>query len=83
MGKSVHNILDLVNKQCHLYNYYGSTECSGAVIQYLITNNNDDVDFVPLGRPMPNVHVYLLDDYLQPIIPGVQTGEIVIGGNID
>ncbi|CAF1354197.1 unnamed protein product [Adineta steineri] len=55
-------------------------KCTGAVTQYMITTNKDDVEFLPIGRPMPNTHIYLLDDYLQPIIPGVQTGQIVIGG---
>jgi non-ribosomal peptide synthetase component F len=82
MAKNVNSILDFINENCRLYNYYGSIECTGAAIQNMITDNNNNIEFLPLGRPLSNVHVYLLDDYLQPIIPGVQTGEIVIGGNI-
>ena len=82
MANNVYSILGFVNEHCRLYNFYGPAECTGAAIQYMITNNNDAVEFLPIGRPLPNVHVYLLDEYLQPIIPGVQTGDIFIGGNI-
>ena len=50
--------------------------------QYMIANNNDNTEVLPIGRPLPNVHIYLLDEYLQPTIPGIQSGEIVIGGSI-
>jgi non-ribosomal peptide synthetase component F len=82
MVSNVCNILDFVNQHCHFHNYYGCTECTGIASQYMIVGNNDDVEFLPIGRPIPNVHIYLLDNYLQPTIPSVQTGEIVIGGNI-
>jgi non-ribosomal peptide synthetase component F len=78
----VHNTLDFVSKHCRFYNCYECTECTGAAIQHMITRNNDDFGILPIGRPMTNVHIYILDQYLQPTIPGVQTGEIVIGGNI-
>ena len=81
MTSSVHNTLDFVSKHCHFYNYYERTECTGAAIQHMITGNDEDAGVVLIGRPMANVHIYLLDEYLQPIIPGFQTGEIVIGGN--
>ena len=35
-----------------------------------------------MGRPTSNAHIYLVDEYLQPTIPGVQTGEIIIRGKI-
>ncbi|CAF4941757.1 unnamed protein product, partial [Rotaria socialis] len=36
-------------------------------------------NYVPIGRPLSNTYVYLLDEFLQAVIPG-QQGEIVIGG---
>ena len=76
------NNLNFVNKDCRFYNCYDRTECSGTAIRYMITGNNDEVGVLPIGRPIPNVHIYLVDEYLQLTIPGVQTGEIVIGGKI-
>jgi len=69
-----------LNEHCQLFNCYGYTECTGTVIQYLIGDN--DVKFVPIERLLTNIHIYLLDKYLQPVIPDVQIGEIVIGGKI-
>lgn len=73
-------ISNFVNEHCQFNNYYRRTECIGEVIQYL--PRNDDGQSLSTGRLLPNVQIYLLDDYLQPVIPGIQIGEIVIGGNI-
>jgi non-ribosomal peptide synthetase component F len=81
IGSGASKILSFLNEHCRFYNYYGCAECTGAVSQYMIANNYDNMEFLLIGRPMPNVHIYLLDEYLQPVIPGIQTGEIVIGGN--
>ena len=78
----VRNSSPFVNKQCHFYNCYGHMECSGTAIQYVTSGNRNESEILPMGRPMANVRIYLVDEYLQPIIPGVQTGEILIGGKI-
>jgi len=75
------NILNFLNKNCRFYYYYGCTECTGTATQCIYESNKDDTELLPIGRPLPNVHIYLLDEYFQPVIPGVQTGEIAIGGN--
>src|SRR5262249_48597815 len=36
-------------------------------------------DRVPLGRPVSNVHIYVVDEQLQPVAPGAP-GEIVFSG---
>jgi non-ribosomal peptide synthetase component F len=82
MANSVADILPFVNEDCHFYNNYGPVEYTGAAIQYLISSKDDIIGQLPIGQPMPNVHIYLLDDYDQPVIHGIQIGEIVIGGNI-
>ncbi|CAF1258490.1 unnamed protein product [Rotaria sordida] len=60
----------------------GNLKCTGTATQYIYEGNNNAAELLPIGRPLPNVHIYLLDEYFQPVIPGVQTGEIIIGGNI-
>ena len=75
----VRDSLPFINKQCRFYNCYGHPECSRTAIQYLISNDKSAGEVLPIGRPMSNVHIYLVDEYLQPTIPGVQTGEIIIG----
>jgi non-ribosomal peptide synthetase component F len=71
-----------LNENCRFYNYYGPAECTESAIVHLVAKDDFVHPSVPLGRPMTNIHVYLLDEYLQPVIPGIHIGEIVIGGMI-
>lgn len=80
MASDVKNSLPFFNKQCCFYNCYGHAECAGRAIQYVTLGNKDDSKVLPMGRPISHVHIYLVDKYLQPVIPGIQTGEIIIGG---
>jgi len=63
-----------------LMNAYGPTECSDDVTHYKMFSI-DDVKFpnVPVGMPIPNVNIYILDENLTPAAPGV-IGEIFVGG---
>ncbi|CAF3340149.1 unnamed protein product [Rotaria sp. Silwood2] len=81
MASTVRKILSFVNEHCRFYNCYGYTECTGTAVQYIDEGNSNDADFLPIGRPLSRAHIYLLDEYRQPVIPGVQTGEIFIGGS--
>jgi acyl-coenzyme A synthetase/AMP-(fatty) acid ligase/acyl carrier protein len=63
-----------------LINMYGQTETSGTVAVYPIPAQQDErVKIVPLGRPIANTQIYLLDSHLQPVPIGV-VGELHIGG---
>ncbi|WP_346397669.1 non-ribosomal peptide synthetase [Pseudomonas syringae] len=62
-------------------NSYGPTECSDVVAWHRLV---DDIDcyrssVFPIGRPIANTRIYLLDTHGQPVPIGV-SGEIHIGG---
>ncbi|MCE9667443.1 amino acid adenylation domain-containing protein [Myxococcus stipitatus] len=61
-----------------LYNEYGPTEASVWSTVHRCSAD-DDRPLVPIGRPIPNAMVYVLDASLQPVPMGV-TGELYIGG---
>jgi amino acid adenylation domain-containing protein len=61
-----------------LYNGYGPTESTIAVT-YWKCQRDDTRTTVPIGRPIGNTQVYLLDARLQPVPIGVP-GELHIGG---
>jgi len=60
-----------------IYNVYGPTEATIWATYCRLSKN--DV-FVPIGRPLPNYRIYILDRYLQPVPIGVY-GELYIGGD--
>jgi amino acid adenylation domain-containing protein len=61
-----------------LHNLYGPTEAAIDVTYWKCQPTND-LHTVPIGRPIANTQIYLLNDYLQPVPLGVP-GEIYIGG---
>jgi acyl carrier protein len=65
-----------------LLNAYGPTECSDDVTHQIIDRLaclEDRGVTVPIGRPLPNLRVYVLDRHMQPQPLGVH-GEIYVGG---
>ncbi|WP_442935957.1 non-ribosomal peptide synthase/polyketide synthase [Nostoc sp.] len=64
---------------CTLHNHYGPSE-SHVVITFTLTNSVDTwPPLPPIGRPIANTQIYILDKYLQPVPVGV-AGELHIGG---
>ncbi|MGH7979695.1 MAG: non-ribosomal peptide synthetase, partial [Limisphaerales bacterium] len=61
-----------------LYNLYGPTEAS-VDVTYWACQQNSLLSFVPIGRPISNTRIYILDTHLQPVPIGVP-GELYIGG---
>ena len=59
-------------------NTYGPTETSIGTVFYEV--GTDAYDPIPIGRPIDNVSVVLLDEFLHPVPVGV-TGELYIAGD--
>ncbi|MES2300230.1 MAG: amino acid adenylation domain-containing protein [Pseudomonadota bacterium] len=58
------------------YNVYGPTECT---VDATIACIGEAGPLPHIGKPMPNVRIYILDSLLQPVPLGA-SGEIYIGG---
>jgi myxalamid-type nonribosomal peptide synthetase MxaA len=64
----------------HLVHAYGPTECTTFSTTYLVENIEEDKQSVPIGRPIGNGQIYIVDSWLQPVPIGV-VGEMYIGGD--
>jgi len=64
----------------HLLNAYGPTENSTIVTTHELKSLPDDAVSVPIGKPISNTTVYILDEHRQPVPSGVP-GEIYAGGD--
>ena len=67
--------------QCSIFNHYGPTETTIGVLTYPVNLQQtiNHAKTVPIGRPIANTQIYVLDSYLQPVPIGVP-GELYIGG---
>ncbi len=64
--------------KANLYNLYGPTEASVASTCWMC-QPFDSRERVPIGRPIDNTQIFLLDKFLQPVPLGLP-GEVHIGG---
>ena len=65
---------------CQVINGYGPTENTTFTCCYPVPAGLDPRQPVPIGRPIANTHVYILDACRQPVPVGVP-GELYIGGD--
>ena len=65
--------------QCRLMNHYGPTESHVVSSFELPEEPSSWIDLPPIGRPIANAQIYLLDPNQQPVPTGL-TGELWIGG---
>jgi len=72
-------ILETFDGRVRLSNEYGPTECTMTSAHYEVTRTQSRCPIVLLGRPLPNVQMYVLDTHLRPLPIGIP-GEIHIGG---
>ncbi|HYY41567.1 MAG TPA: amino acid adenylation domain-containing protein, partial [Pyrinomonadaceae bacterium] len=70
-----------VAPDCIVLNHYGPTETTCGVLTHRVTPDADlsQGETVPLGRPLANSRIYVLDAALRPA-PVSVTGEVYIGG---
>ncbi len=61
-----------------IHNLYGPTECAVDVTYYDCVS--DAIDPIPIGRPIYNTQMYIVDKYCKPVPIGV-TGELCIAGD--
>jgi amino acid adenylation domain-containing protein len=65
---------------CTLHNHYGPSE-SHVVTSFTLTNPVENWSALPpIGRPIANTQIYVLDSQMQPVPIGI-TGELYIGGD--
>lgn len=68
------------SEDCKLINYYSLTENTGLTCCYPISDQTQINSVIPIGKPIANTKVYLLDSHQQPVPVGV-AGELYIGGD--
>jgi amino acid adenylation domain-containing protein len=73
--------LRALSPECEIYNHYGPTETTVGVLAYHVDTQlpNTRSGTLPLGRPLPNSRIYLLDGEGRSVPIGDQ-GELYIGG---
>ncbi len=66
---------------CVIFNHYGPTETTVGSLAYRVDQGQGDRDYAmtPLGRPLANTQLYVLNRHMQPVPIGIP-GELHIGG---
>lgn len=62
-----------------MLNAYGPTECSDDVTHYVVAAEAVEAERMPIGRPVANMRMYVLDKKGRPVPVGV-AGELYVGG---
>ncbi|MCX7595059.1 MAG: amino acid adenylation domain-containing protein [Fischerella sp.] len=74
----VERFFERLNLDNVLVNCYGPTEAS-IDTTFWVCQRSRDYTYAPIGRPISNAEIYILDENLQPVAEG-ECGELYIGG---
>ena len=74
----VKSLLEL-SRYTNVYNAYGPTECSVCATYHKVGDLNGSEAYIPIGRPIPNNHIYILDNH-DKLVPIGLIGELCISG---
>jgi amino acid adenylation domain-containing protein len=66
--------------QVPLVNAYGPAECSDDVATHCFTKPPGPDLAIPIGRPIANTQLYVVDSHMQPVPIGI-VGELCVGGS--
>jgi non-ribosomal peptide synthetase component F len=81
-GEALTNDLaeNLLKRGARLWNLYGPTETTIWSTSYRVPSDvNTNANIIPIGKPIANTLIYILDSTLQPVPIGV-IGDLYIGG---
>ncbi|WP_213938240.1 non-ribosomal peptide synthetase [Pseudomonas sp. dw_612] len=67
------------DSQCQIFNVYGPTECTTFALCYPIARDFSGLS-VPIGRPLPDTGVRVLDEQQRPVASG-EVGELYLSGS--
>ena len=70
---------EVFGQEIKMANHYGPTECTCTQSYYPLRGIQTGDDIIPIGRPIWNHQIYVLDRYMNPVPIGVP-GELYIGG---
>jgi aspartate racemase len=70
----------LSDLDCDLINGYGPTENTTFTCTYKVPRDGKLGESIPIGKPIANTQVFILDDDLKPVSDG-EIGELYIGGD--
>lgn len=71
--------LSYLSNYIDCYNAYGPTECAVCVSTFKVSPEDKNRPSIPIGKPISNTQLYVLDENLKPVPKGV-SGMICIGG---
>src|SRR5690606_18367183 len=75
--KLAEELMDKTSEQAEIYNMYGPTETT--IWSTIYKLNRPLGKSIPIGKPISNTQIYILDSYRQLVPVGI-TGELCIGG---